>query len=84
MCYFSSTIFIGRIDAEAEVEAPMLWPPNATSQLIGKDPDAGKDGGQEEKGTTEDEMAGWCKLPERLKDREVWPTAVHGVTNSQT
>ena len=49
--------FIGRIDAEAE--APLLWPPDAKSQLIGKDPDTGKDRGQEEKGTTEDEMVGW-------------------------
>ena len=52
-----SWIFIGRTDAEAE--APILWPPDAKSQLIGKDPDAGKDWRQEEKGTTEDEMAGW-------------------------
>ena len=50
-------IFIGRTDTEAE--APILWPPDAKSQLIGKDPDAGKDRGQEEKGTTVDEMAGW-------------------------
>ena len=49
-------IFIGRIDAE--VEAPILWPPDAKSRLIGKDPDAGKDWGQE-KGVTEDEMVGW-------------------------
>ena len=47
-------IFIGRTDAE--VEAPILWPPDAKSQLIGKDPDAGKDWRQEEKGMTEDEM----------------------------
>ena len=52
-----SWVFIGRTDAEAET--PMLWPPDAKSWLIGKDPDAGKDWGQEEKGTTEDEMAGW-------------------------
>ena len=52
-----SWIFIGRTDAEAE--APMLWPPSAKSWLIGKDPDAGKDWRQEEKGTTEDEMVGW-------------------------
>ena len=44
--------FIGRTDAEA----PVLWPPDAKSQLIGKDPDAGKDWRQKEKGTTEDEM----------------------------
>ena len=50
-------IFIGRTDAEAE--APILWPPDVKSWLIGKDPDAGKDWGQEEKGTTEDEMVGW-------------------------
>ena len=51
-----SWIFIGRTDAEAET--PILWPPDAKSWLIGKDPDAGKDWRQEEKGTTEDEM-GW-------------------------
>ena len=50
-------IFIGRTDAEAE--APILWLPDAKSQLIGKDPDAGKDWGQEEKQATEDEMNGW-------------------------
>ena len=52
-----SWIFIGRTDAEAE--APILWPPDTKSWLIGKYPDAGRDWGQEEKGTTEDEMAGW-------------------------
>ena len=48
-------IFIGRTDAEAE--ASVLWPPGAKGQLIGKDPDAGKDWGQVEKGMAEDEMA---------------------------
>ena len=52
-----SWIFIGRTDAEAE--APVLWPPDAKSQLIGKDPDAGKDWRWKEKGMTEDEMVGW-------------------------
>ena len=52
-----SWVFIGRTDVEAET--PILWPPDAKSWLIWKDPDAGKDGGQEEKGTTEDEMVGW-------------------------
>ena len=52
-----SWIIIGRIDAEAEV--PILWPPDSRCQLTGKDPDAGKDWRQEEKGTTEDEMVGW-------------------------
>ena len=50
-------IFIERTDPEHE--APILWPPDAKSQLIGRDPDAGKDWGQEKKGTTEDETAGW-------------------------
>ena len=50
-------MFTGRTDTEAE--APTLWPPDMKSQLIGKDPDAGKDWGQEEKGVTEDEMVGW-------------------------
>ena len=50
-------VFIGRTDAEGE--APKLWPPDAKSQLIGKDPDAGKDWRQKEKQVTEDEMVGW-------------------------
>ena len=50
-------VFIGRTDAETET--PILWPPDAKSWLIGKDPDAGKNWGQEEKGMTEDEMVGW-------------------------
>ena len=55
---FLNWVFIGRTDAEAET--PVLWPPHAKrKRLIGKDPDAGRDWGQEEKGTTEDEMAGW-------------------------
>ena len=52
-----SWIVIRRTDTEAET--PILWPPDAKRWLIGKDPDAGKDWGQEEKGTTEDEMVGW-------------------------
>ena len=50
-------IFIGKTDTEAET--PILWPPDGKSWLTGKDPGAGKDWGQEEKGTTEDEMVGW-------------------------
>ena len=50
-------IFIGRIVAEAE--APIVWPPDAMSWLIGRDPDAGKGRGQNEKGVAEDEMVGW-------------------------
>ena len=52
-----SWVFIERTDAEAET--PILWPPDAKSWLFWKDPDAEKDWGQEEKGTTEDEMVGW-------------------------
>ena len=52
-----SWVFIGRTDAKAET--PILWPPDVKSWLIGKDPDAGRDWGQEEKEMTEDEMAGW-------------------------
>ena len=60
-----SWIFIGRTDAEAE--APVLWPPDAKSRLIRKDPDAEKDWRQEDKGMTEDEMGGWHH---RLNGRE--------------
>ena len=52
-----SWVFIGRTDAEAET--PILWPPDAKSQFIGKDLAAGKDRRQEEKGSTKDEMFGW-------------------------
>ena len=52
-----SWVFIGRTDAKAEI--PILCPPHMKSRLIGKDPDAGRDWGQEEKGMTEDEMARW-------------------------
>ena len=52
-----SLLFIGRTDAEAE--APILWPPDAKGRLIGKDPDARKDWGQEEKGAIEDKVVGW-------------------------
>ena len=56
-----SWVFIGRADVEAET--PILWPPDVKSWLIWKDPDAGKDWRQEEKGTTEDEMIGWHHRP---------------------
>ena len=58
-------IFTGRADAEAK--APIFWPPDAKSELIGKDPDVEKDWGQEEKGETEDEMVEWYH---RLNGRE--------------
>ena len=54
---YQSWVFFGMNDAKAET--PVLWPPHAKSWLIGKDSDAGRDWGQEEKGTTEDEMARW-------------------------
>ena len=85
-----SWIFPGRIDTEAE--APILQQPDVKNWLIGKDPDAGKDWGQE-KGTTEDKMVGWHhqlnghKLEQALgdsKDKEAWHAVVHGVAKSQT
>ena len=63
-----SWIFIGRTDAEAET--PIRWPPAVKSWLIWKYPDAGKDWGQAEKGTTEDEMAGWHEFEQTLRDSE--------------
>ena len=60
-------VFFGRNDSEAET--PVLWPPHVKSWLIGKDSDAGRDWGQEENGTTEDEMAGWHHW---LNGRWVW------------
>ena len=86
-----SWIFIGRTDAEAE--APILWPPDAKSQPIGKDPDTGKVWGREEKGWQKmgclDSISdsidmSLSKLWETVKDREAWHTAVYGITKSQT
>ena len=77
--------FFGRNDAKAET--PVLWPPHTKSWLIGKDSDAGRDWGQEGKGTTEDEMAGWHHWldgHESEMDREAWRAAVHRVTKSRT
>ena len=82
-------MFIGRTDAKPK--APILWPPDAKSQIIGKEADAGKDLGQEEKLMTQDEWldgisdsVGMClsKLQEIVKDREAWCAVVHGVTKS--
>ena len=84
-------MFIGRTDAKAET--PILWPPHVKSSLIGKDSDAGRDCGQEETGTTEDEMVGWLtdstdvslsELRKLVMDKEAWHAAIHGVTKSRT
>ena len=84
-------ISIGRTDAESET--PILWPPHAKSWLIGKDSDAGRDWGQEEKETTEDEMIGWYHWldghefelgPGVSDEQRSLHAAVHGVTKSRT
>ena len=85
-----SWVFFGRNDSKSETA--IFWPPHAKSWLIGKDSDAGKDWRQEEKGTTEDGMAGWhhrlegheFEWTELVIDREVWRAGIHGVVKSGT
>ena len=86
-----SWVFIGRTEVEAETL--ILWPPDVKSWLIWKDSDAGKGWGQEEKGTTENEMVGWhhhinghgfARTLGVVMDREAWHAVVHGVAKSQT
>ena len=85
-----SWLFLGIIDTEAET--PIFWPPDAKNQVNGKNPDAGKNWGQEEKGTTEDERVestdsmdmGLGRLRELVIDREAWHAVIHGVAKSWT
>ena len=86
----NSCVLIGTTDAEVEV--PILWPPDMKNWLIGKDPDAGRDWNQEEKGTTENEMVGWhhwlimdmsfSRLQDLVMGREVWHATIHEVAKS--
>ena len=88
-----SWMFIGRTDAEAKT--PILWPPHSKSWLVGKDPDAGRDWGQEEKGMRWQRMRwldgitdlmdmGLSRLQEFVMDREAWRAVIHGFAKSQT
>ena len=86
-----SWVFFAMTDAKAQTL--VLWPSQVKSWVSGKDSDAGRDWGQEEKGTTEDEMAGWhhwldevslSELRELVMDREAWRAAIHGVAKCRT
>ena len=86
-----SWVFIRRTDVE--FENPVLWLPDVKNWILWKDPDAGNDWGQEEKGTKEDETVGWHHwlngqgfglIRELLMDREAWRGAIHGVVKCRT
>ena len=86
-----SWVFMGRTNGKGET--PILWPPDAKNWLVGKEPDAGKDWRQEEKGTSEDKIVGWhhqlnghslSKIQELAMDREAWSATVHWVARNRT
>ena len=93
-CYHKKQMIqLWHCDADLGSETAVLWPPHAKSWLIGKDSDAGRDWGQEEKGTTEDEMAGWDHRLDRHESEQALGVgdgqgslecAVHGVSKSWT
>ena len=77
-------VFFVEFFRDAEAEAPVLWPPHAKTWLTGKDSDAGRDWGQEEKGKTDSMDVSLSELRELVMDREAWRAVIHVVAKSRT